>query len=79
MTWSPSYAAGSEGLTIPAQVNYVAKGANLYDVGYELDGSYAVITQYLSTTWLWERIRVQGGAYGAHCPVSYTHLTLPTN
>jgi Zn-dependent M16 (insulinase) family peptidase len=66
--WSADNLSGSEGLTIPAQVNYVAKGANLYDLGYELDGSYAVITQYLGTSWLWERIRVQGGAYGAFCP-----------
>jgi presequence protease len=28
-----------EGLAIPAQVNYVGKGANLYDLGYEYDGS----------------------------------------
>mgnify|MGYP001135956388 CR=1 FL=1 len=44
------------------------KGANLYQLGYQLHGSVAAITQYLSTTWLWERVRVQGGAYGAFCP-----------
>ena len=26
-----------------------------------------VITNYLRTTWLWERVRVQGGAYGGFC------------
>jgi len=45
-------------------VNYVAKGANLYDLGYELNGSVSVITNLLRTTWLWEKVRVQGGAYG---------------
>lgn len=54
-----------EGLAIPAQVNYVAKGANLYDAGYELDGSSMVVVGYLGMTHLWEKIRVQGGAYGA--------------
>ncbi|NOH02380.1 MAG: peptidase M16 [Chloroflexi bacterium] len=54
-----------EGLAIPAQVNYVAKGANLYDHGYELDGSSMVVVGYLGMTHLWEKIRVQGGAYGA--------------
>jgi Zn-dependent M16 (insulinase) family peptidase len=54
-----------EGLTIPAQVNYVGKAANLYDLGYEYDGSANVINGYLRTTYLWEKIRVQGGAYGA--------------
>jgi Zn-dependent M16 (insulinase) family peptidase len=54
-----------EGLTIPAQVNYVGKGANLYDLGYEFDGSAQVIVGYLRMAYLWEKIRVQGGAYGA--------------
>ncbi len=56
-----------EGLTIPAQVNYVGKGAHLYDLGYEYDGSANVITDYLRMTYLWEKIRVQGGAYGTFC------------
>ncbi len=55
-----------EGLTIPAQVNYVGKGANLYEFGYQQDGSAEVIMGYLRMTHLWEKIRVQGGAYGAH-------------
>src|SRR5574339_953673 len=54
-----------EGLTIPAQVNYVGKGANLYELGYEYDGSAEVINGYLRMAYLWEKIRVQGGAYGA--------------
>jgi Zn-dependent M16 (insulinase) family peptidase len=45
----------------------VAKGANLYEGGYALHGSVSVITNYLRTTWLWERVRVQGGAYGGFC------------
>src|SRR5262249_35602793 len=62
--WSPTYDSTNQGLTIPAKVNYVAKGANLYDLGYHQHGSSAVINNFLQTTWLWERIRVQGGAYG---------------
>ncbi len=62
--WHPEHGTGFEGLTIPAQVNYVGKGANLYELGYQLDGSIQVINNYLRTTWLWERVRVQGGAYG---------------
>jgi Zn-dependent M16 (insulinase) family peptidase len=63
--WTPISLPINEGLTIPAQVNYVGKGANLYDIGYELHGSVSVISNFLRTTWLWEKIRVQGGAYGA--------------
>jgi len=53
-----------EGLTIPAQVNYVGKGANMYDLGYQYDGSAEVIIGYLRVTYIWEKIRAQGGAYG---------------
>ena len=61
---SPPRLPPHEGLTIPAQVNYVAKGANLYNLGYRLHGSSMVVNNLLGTTWLWERVRVQGGAYG---------------
>jgi len=54
-------------MIIPAQVNYVGKGADLYDLGYSYHGSVHVITHFLRTTWLWEQVRVLGGAYGALC------------
>ena len=66
-TWTPEPMPANEGLTMPAQVNYVGKGANLYELGYEAHGSVNVITNYLRTTWLWEKVRVQGGAYGGFC------------
>ena len=65
--WSPQRFDDFEGMTIPAQINYVGKGANLYELGYKFHGSANVISKYLRTTWLWERVRVQGGAYGAFC------------
>ncbi len=57
----------SEALTAPTQVNYVGASANLFNHGYQLHGSALVITRYLQTAWLWEKIRVQGGAYGSVC------------
>ncbi|GAH39996.1 unnamed protein product, partial [marine sediment metagenome] len=65
--WGTSQESRDEGLTIPAQVNYVGKGANLYKLGYKMDGSSSVINNYLRTTWLWDHVRVQGGAYGGFC------------
>lgn len=53
-----------EGLTLPSQINYVGKGGNLYSLSYEYHGSMAVIMNYLRSTWIWEKVRVQGGAYG---------------
>jgi len=55
-------------LTIPAQVNYVGRAADLNEAGYQFHGSALVISRFLRTTWLWERVRVQGGAYGAFSP-----------
>jgi hypothetical protein len=63
-TWHTRKMETAEGLTIPAQVNYVGKGADLYQLGYQYHGSLNVINQYLRSTWLWEKVRVQGGAYG---------------
>jgi presequence protease len=69
--WNFTVNSTNEGLTIPAQVNYVGKGANLYDLGYKLHGSESVITNFLGTTYLWDKIRVQGGAYGGFCVFNY--------
>ncbi|MCB8925624.1 MAG: insulinase family protein [Ardenticatenaceae bacterium] len=63
-TWAWQRPLQNEGLTIPAQVNYVGKGGNLYELGYQEHGSVAAIVNYLRTTYLWEKVRVQGGAYG---------------
>ena len=65
--WVPVGSQPNEGLTMPAQVNYVGKGANLYELGYKLHGSINVISNLLRTTYLWDRVRVQGGAYGGFC------------
>jgi Zn-dependent M16 (insulinase) family peptidase len=65
--WTPGKLPASEALTAPTMVNYVGCAANLYDAGYKMHGSALVITRYLQTAWLWEKIRVQGGAYGGMC------------
>ena len=62
--WAIDYAPKSEGLIIPAQVNYVGKGANLRALGFDMTGASAVVLKFLNTTYLWDKVRVQGGAYG---------------
>lgn len=57
----------NEAFSLPSQVNYVGKGADLYEHGYALHGSALVASKYLRTTHLWERVRVMGGAYGGFC------------
>jgi Zn-dependent M16 (insulinase) family peptidase len=64
-SWFAPRVPSNEGLSVPAQVNYVGKGANLYQLGYRYHGSIHVISNHLRTSYLWDKIRVQGGAYGA--------------
>jgi Zn-dependent M16 (insulinase) family peptidase len=68
--WTPTAYPAREGLAIPAQVNYVGKGADLKALGYETHGSIMVINNLLRTGYLWERLRMQGGAYGAFATYS---------
>lgn len=62
-----------EGLTLPAQVNYVAAGGNARSFGLEPGAAAIVAAKFLRAGYLWERVRVQGGAYGASC--SYSRLS----
>ena len=62
--WGFAQNQRSEGLTFPGQVNYVAKGANLDAFGFKPTGGTAVAIKHLNTTYMWDKVRVQGGAYG---------------
>ncbi|MEL7633248.1 insulinase family protein [Sporomusa sphaeroides] len=57
--------ARNEGLMTSGKVQYVAKGANFRRLGYNYHGSMKVLETILRYDYLWNRIRVQGGAYGA--------------
>lgn len=63
--WPVRSAEGGEGMIIPAQVNYVAKGVNLHALGIWPSGAAMVVLRHLRIDYLLDRIRIQGGAYGA--------------
>jgi len=65
--WPTGTTNGCEGLAVPSQVNYVGKGADVYSLGHQLSGTWLPVQNYLRTGYLWERVRMQGGAYGAMC------------
>eukprot|EP00468_Gymnochlora_sp_CCMP2014_P004239 CAMPEP_0167748798 /NCGR_PEP_ID=MMETSP0110_2-20121227/5041_1 /TAXON_ID=629695 /ORGANISM="Gymnochlora sp., Strain CCMP2014" /LENGTH=1062 /DNA_ID=CAMNT_0007633859 /DNA_START=70 /DNA_END=3258 /DNA_ORIENTATION=+ len=54
-----------EGVIIPTQVNYIGLGGRLYQPGERVPGSASVISNFLRTAYLWDKVRVIGGAYGA--------------
>jgi Zn-dependent M16 (insulinase) family peptidase len=54
----------NEGFVIPSLVNYVGLGGNMYSTGESTKGSTSVVNNYLSNGYLWDNVRVLGGAYG---------------
>ena len=61
----------NEGFLTASTVQYVGKGANLYDMGFEYTGKFDVLKSLLSTSFLWDRVRVHGGAYGSSSSFDY--------
>lgn len=56
--------AKREGVAIPAQVGFAVRATNLRLHSKAFSGSVPVLSNLLSYTYLWNEIRVQGGAYG---------------
>ena len=56
----------NEGIMTGGKVQYVAKGGNFRKHGFEYTGAMSVLTTILQYEYLWIKVRVQGGAYGAH-------------
>ena len=52
-------------MAIPSEVGYAAASANFSELGLESCGSLFVARVILNYEYLWEEIRVRGGAYGA--------------
>ena len=57
----------NEGLYSQSRVQYVGKGANFIELGYDYLGTLNVLETILRYEYFWTKIRVQGGAYGAFC------------
>lgn len=54
-----------DAIVIPSGVAYAVQGGNLYQTGHGERGSHLLGAKILSLNYLWNRVRVQGGAYGA--------------
>ena len=60
----PAKPLAMELLAAPTQVNFVGKAYPMAASGGAPSGAFLVVKKYLDTTFLWEKVRVQGGAYG---------------
>ncbi|MCF0104972.1 MAG: insulinase family protein [Eggerthellaceae bacterium] len=59
-------------IAIPGNVNYNAASINLKQVNEELNFGFDVVGNAISLDYLWNAIRVKGGAYGAFFNISNT-------
>ena len=55
----------NEAFMTASTVQYVGKAINLYDHGFQFSGRFDVLKALLRTVFLWDRVRVKGGAYGS--------------
>lgn len=53
------------GIRIPAQIAFAVKGYHLLNTDTKMNGSLRIASNIISLDYLWNIIRVQGGAYGA--------------
>jgi len=53
------------GIRIPAQVSFACTGYHLAKCGAEYNGTVRLLSNIVSLSYLWNMVRVQGGAYGA--------------
>lgn len=54
----------NEGFKTASQVNYVARCGNFRSAGFEYTGALKILQVIMSYDYLWQNIRVKGGAYG---------------
>ncbi|MBQ8664143.1 MAG: insulinase family protein [Eubacterium sp.] len=60
----------NEGFKDASQIQYVSQVGSYIDQGYEYTGALKVLKTILSYDYLWQNIRVKGGAYG--CAAAFT-------
>ena len=57
----------NEGYMTPAKIQYVAKAGRFDIEGYKYSGNLRVLQTIAGLNYLWNNVRVKGGAYGAMC------------
>jgi hypothetical protein len=64
-------AAKDEGFVVVTPVNYVVKGGGLFSEGERIPASADVVVRLISQSYMWDKVRVLGGAYGGGCSLSH--------
>jgi presequence protease len=64
VTYNFDLKPANEGLLTQSKVQFVAKGGNYVKAGYKYNGSLLVLKTIAGYDYLWNKVRVLGGAYG---------------
>ena len=62
----------NEGFKTASKVQYVARAGNFIDAGHEYTGAFQILRVIMGYEYLWQNVRVKGGAYG--CMSNFTRL-----
>lgn len=57
----------NEGFLSSGQVQYICRAGNYIDRGYPYTGALKALKVMMSCDYLWDNVRVKGGAYGCTC------------
>lgn len=68
--WSLTAGRKNEGLKTSSQIQYVARAGSFGEAGLPYTGALSVLRTIMSYDYLWNNVRVKGGAYG--CMNNYT-------
>ncbi|MZG52438.1 MAG: peptidase M16 [Nitrospinae bacterium] len=63
--WNFQAVPSNEGFLTASNIQHVGKGANLYELGFQYSGQFEALKGLLRTGYLWDKVRVHGGAYGS--------------
>lgn len=65
-SFTPKPEKNQEAFSTPAEIQYVAVGGSFHDMPYNF-GALRVTRHLLNYNYLWNEVRVKGGAYGVSC------------
>lgn len=64
----------TEGIVIPADIAFAVKGGDIAPYGQEFSSGMKLASRIISLAYLWNEVRVKGGAYGAGMKVDRAGL-----
>jgi presequence protease len=73
--WNFDLSPKNEGIQAASKVQYVYAGYNYRKLGYPYSGKMLILNNVISRNWLYQQVRVIGGAYGGYSIFSPSGFT----